>query len=136
MKFKQLRTGIFALLSSHLVLAFAEKVTVKITPDPKACTVVHLPSWTVPKLPSTWMAGSWPYESVCDFRFRSSNDGVLVGVFCQKASGEEQIYSPDKYAISVKNGTVRKASDSEWDQATSYPNFRISAQNFGMILLE
>ena len=107
--------------------AFAgESVTVKVTPDPKACTVVHLPRWKRAADPD-WMDAI----TVCDYDFRSRDGGILVGAYCQPLRYGERIYSPSKYAVSFGSGRVRKATDTEWNLADPYVNFRVTANYAG-----
>jgi len=116
------RAAVFVLVWA--IPAFpAKSVTVKITPDPKACTIVHLPKWKRAAGPD-WMTPT----ADCEYDFRSSEDGFLVGLHCRPEFKDNQLYSPSKYAVSFGSGRVRKATDSEWNLAGPYLAFRLSTQ--------
>ncbi len=116
------------LLSVHPLLA--ESVTVNVAPDPKACTIVHLPSWKKPVMPS-WTHSDWLGGMRCDLDFRSFDGGVLVGASCRPEPKLEQVYSPSKYAVYFGTGRVRKATEDEWNHADPYLNFRVTANRLG-----
>ncbi len=111
------------LLSVHLV--FAERVTVNVAPDPKACTAVHLPKWKESAMPPGDLP--WGEAMPCDIGFRSFDGGVLAGASCRPGRSKAPVYSPSKYAVYFGTGRVRKATDDEWDHADPYLNFRDSA---------
>ena len=107
----------------------AAKVTIKIAPMRRACTVVHLPGWKKPALgPDT----DWGHAMECDYDFRSVDGGVLVGAYCRPLPDEKPVYSPSKYAVYFGSGRVRKATAREWTNADPYLLFRVTANDPGI----
>ncbi len=72
--------------------------------------------------------GELPWdEATCEFDFRETDGGALVGTYCRHFERDPKIYSPSKYAFYFGTGRVRKATDREWEHADPYLNFRDSA---------
>lgn len=113
-----------ALLSPHLLLA--ERLTVNVAPDPKACAVVHLPKWKKPVMPAGDLPWGDPME--CDYDFRSSTEGALVvSAYCRPGRFDKPVYSPNKYVVSFGSGRIRRATEDEWNHADPYLAFRVSS---------
>jgi hypothetical protein len=121
----------FTGLLLSVTVARSETVTVEVTPNRKACTVVNMPRWKVPVM--TPGEGPWGENArfgfQCDLDFRSSDGGIQVGSYCQPGRFTGRVYSPSRYAISFGSGRIRRAAESEWDHADPYLNFRESPVN-------
>jgi hypothetical protein len=66
-----------------------------------------------------------------DWDFRSFDGGVLVGFwgfhfYANFPQNEPPLYSPDKYAINLSSGKVRRATERQWEQAERYVPMRDS----------
>jgi hypothetical protein len=101
-----------------------ENVSVKITPDPEVCTVIHFPRWKEPRVPISF---NWGPDM--DYDLRSAAGGILAGVFCRYGGSGVPVYSPSKYAVSFGSRQVRKVTETEWEHSDSYLRFRVDANS-------
>jgi len=107
-------------------------VTIHITPYPKACAVASLPRWR--GINMRFSIGNHLNCQGCDYTFRAINGGVLAGLHCDCRLSQKPGDSIEKYAISLDTKKVRRATQSEWDQADPYLTFRVGADSLGRSL--
>jgi hypothetical protein len=121
-----MRLASAALVCLGVAPLIAASYTVVLDPRESYCQDIHLPAWTRPaNLPShhnaTW--DDWAHTlsgvSTSDFDFRDAQGGILVGLSITPdfPPGSPHLASPNRYFVSLPQGSVRKASETEWARA-------------------
>jgi len=105
-------------------------LTMSLANSRNACRIVNLPAWAGVGEPNQpWWPGIPGYSNP-EFSFRILSGRLIAGIektlispelFTESAKPESPIVRPEKYAIDLDRGTVRKANDEEWQQARPVP---------------
>jgi hypothetical protein len=105
------RSIVLAVASFSVHTVYAGSVTVSLANARNACRVISLPKWD-----------SAPPPAGSELAFRAHDNGMLVGLSFPEV--EFRVYSPSKYAVDLRTGKIRKASEEEWQSAEQYRSVR------------